>query len=67
MVRDFESDMSWYKYSNLRQSGFSVSFNTDAPGIHFIALNNAPVYDHDNKTVVYNENFNYTGLPDSNK
>lgn len=62
-----ESTNTFKCLGNIESNSNSVSFNTDAPGIHFIALNNAPVYDHDNKTVVYNENFNYTGLPDSNK
>ena len=53
-----ESTNTFKCLGNIESNSNSVSFNTDAPGIHFIALNNAPVYDHDNKTVVYNENFN---------
>lgn len=51
---------------NVESSSDSVTFNTDTLGIHFIALSSAPVYDYDNKTLTYNENFNYTGLPNSN-
>lgn len=45
----------------------SVTFNTDTLGIHFIALSSAPVYDYDNETIIYNEDFNYTGLPKSSQ
>lgn len=48
---------------NVESDSNSLTSNTDSLGIHFIALNSAPNYDLDNMSLIYNENFNYTGLP----
>lgn len=50
---------------NVQSNLDSLTFNTDSPGIHFIAFNSAPNYDLDNMSLIYNEDFNYTGLPNS--
>lgn len=50
---------------NVESTTDSLTFNTDGPGIHFITLNSAPSYDLDNMALIYNEDFNYTGLPNN--
>lgn len=50
---------------NVESNSDSLTFNTDSTGIHFIAFNSAPNYDIDNVSLIYNEDFNYTGLPNS--
>lgn len=66
-VYNYDKSTNTFKcLGNVESGSDSVTFNTDTLGVHFIALNSAPVYDNDNNTIIYNENFNYTGLPNSN-
>lgn len=44
----------------------NISFKTKSSGEHFLTLVEAPTYDTDNETLIYNDDFNYTGSPSNN-
>ena len=48
-----------------KASDMTLSFKTTSLGEYFITLPTAPTYDSDNESLVFNEEFNYTGLPGS--
>jgi len=81
MVITLDSDYSWgdkvkvYYYINNKfywmctekvEQGM-IRFISTGAGTYFIASSEAPLYDKDATSLVYSEDFNYTGLPNDEK